>query len=167
MAVGIAVCIINGYGMVLRDTAHWERSLMLLAARAVAGGDLSQCCKSKATMNCRSHAIWGEMTGSLERIVYQVRQGTNSTATASTENCARQQRFVTTHRAAGQQRAAGFRHGRDHAVRAPERRSCPAGQYTFAGSQPGGTARGEAVSRVVNTMSETTSASPERKRSLP
>ncbi len=162
--LGIAVALgLMGMWMALGVTRHIKRSLdaAVSVARAVAGGDLSQQPQVKGHDEFADlMRNMGEMTGSLERIVYQVRQGTNSIATASTEiaqgNNDLSQR--TEQQASNVQQVASamdeitqsVRQNADHA-----RQANTLSQEASLVAQRGG----EAVSRVVNTMSEINTAS--------
>ncbi|MBT3067320.1 methyl-accepting chemotaxis protein [Rhodoferax sp. U11-2br] len=162
--LGIAVVLgLLGLWMALGVTRHIKHSLdaAVSVARAVAGGDLSQQPQVQGHDEfAELMRNMGEMTSSLERIVYQVRQGTNSIATASTEisqgnndlshRTEQQASNVQQVASAMDEITQSVRQNADHA-----RQANTLSQEASLVAQRGG----EAVSRVVTTMSEINSAS--------
>jgi len=162
MVIAVALGLL-GLWMALSVTQHIKRSLdaAVSVARAVAGGDLSlQPAVQGQDEFAELMRNMGEMTSSLERIVDKVRQGTNSIATASTEiaqgNNDLSQR--TEQQAGNVQQVVcamdeitqSVRQNADHA-----REVNKLSQEASLVAQRGG----DAVSRVVTTMSEISTAS--------
>lgn len=152
-----------GFWIAVGVTRHIKQSLdaAVSVARAVAGGDLSRQPEVQGRDEfAELMRNLGDMSNSLEQIVSQVRRGTDSIATASTEiaqgNSDLSQR---TEQQAGsvQQMASAM----DEITQSVQQNAEHANQANALSQEASQVAQrgGEAVSRVVNTMSDINTAS--------